>query len=268
MNRPSSEQLEEQHWRAIETSHDVESEETWEHVFALRKAGTPSVLAKALTWCKESDPFYRSIGVSILAQLGEDGKGYPDEANNMIRSMIQTEQDHEVVTSLISAVNFRHLEDGVAWLISLAQHRSEDIRWRVAWALPIPNMRDPEWDRRVIDTLMQLLADSEPQVRDWATFSLAMTDEDSPQLRQALLERMEDTDFNTRSEAAIGLAKRKEPRGVPLLVDCLKSDQVGELYVEAAEIYADPRLKPALVALQRWWDVNTELLDRAIAACS
>ncbi|MFN9606221.1 MAG: HEAT repeat domain-containing protein [Planctomycetota bacterium] len=268
MNRPTNEPLEQKHWDAMEASRDVESEDTWEHVFALRKEGTRSVLEKALAWCGESDPFCRSIGVSILAQLGEDGKSYRDEAIAMIRSMIGTEKDHEVITSLISAVHFREVPEGAAWLISLAQHPSEDIRWRVAWGLPIPNVSDPDTDRKTIETLMRLLADSEPQVRDWATFSLSMTDEDNAQLRDALLERMEDTDFNTRSEAAVGLAKRKEPRGVPKLVECLKSDQVGELYVEAAEMYADPSLKPALVALKRWWDVDPELLDRAIDACS
>ncbi|MFN9853499.1 MAG: HEAT repeat domain-containing protein [Planctomycetota bacterium] len=268
MNRPTNEPLEQKHWDAMEASRDVESEDTWEHVFALRKEGTRSVLEKALAWCGESDPFCRSIGVSILAQLGEDGKSYRDEAIAMIRSMIGTEKDHEVITSLISAVHFREVPEGAAWLISLAQHPSEDIRWRVAWGLPIPNVSDPDTDRKTIETLMRLLADSEPQVRDWATFSLSMTDEDNAHLRDALLERLEDTDFNKRSEAAVGLAKRKEPRGVPKLVECLKSDQVGELYVEAAEMYADPSLKPALVALKRWWDVDPELLDRAIAACS
>jgi hypothetical protein len=268
MNRPTNESFEQEHWLALETLRDVESEDTWEHVFALRKEGTRSVLEKALAWCGESDRFCRSIGVSILAQLGEDGKSYPNEAIAMIRSMIRTEQDHEVITSLISAVHFREVPEGAAWLISLAQHPSEDIRWRVAWGLPIPNVHDPETDCKTIETLMQLLADPEPQVRDWSTFSLSMTDEDNSQLRDALLERMEDTDFNTRSEAAIGLAKRKEPRGLPKLVECLKSDQVGELYVEAAELYAHPSLKPALLALKRWWDVDPDLLDRAIEACS
>ena len=256
------------HWAAIESLHDVESDDTWEHVFALRKAGTRTVLEKALAWCQDAGPFRRSIGVSIIAQLGLDGKGYPEESNAMIRSMIQSEQDHEVVTSLISAVNFRELKDCVSWLISLAQHPSDDIRWRVAWGLPAPDAHDPELGREIISTLMRLLADPEPQVRDWATFSLSMTDEDSPQLREALLDRMQDTDFNTRSEAAIGLAKRKEPRGLRPLEECLKSDQVGELYVEAAEMYADPSLKQALTQLRKWWDVNPELLERAISACS
>jgi len=268
MQPHTPEQLEEQHWSAIESLQDVESDETWDHVFALRKAGTRTVLEKAIRWCQDNDPFRRSIGVSVLAQLGPDGKSYPEEAHTTIRSMIPSEHDHEVMTSLISAVNFRALKEGVSWLIELSQHPSEDIRWRIAWGLPMPDSCDPELGRQIIDTLMRLLVDPEPQVRDWATFSLSMTEEDSPQLREALLERMQDTDFNTRSEAAVGLAKRKEPRGIKPLFDCLKSDQVGELYVEAAEMYADPSLKPALVSLRKWWDVNPELLDRAIAACS
>ena len=95
-----------------------------------------------------------------------------------------------------------------------------------------------------------------------------MTDEDTPIVRQALLERLSDSDFQTRSEAAVGLANRKVPEGIDLLSEHLLSDRVGELYVEAAEVYADRRLKPALQSLEKWWDVNPELLKRAQAACS
>jgi HEAT repeat protein len=256
------------YWDALDTLHDVECDETWDLVFALRKEGDQRTLEHALAWCKDADPFRRSIGVSVLAQLGEDGKGYPDESNAMIHSMIQTEQDHEVITSLISAVSFRELHACVGWLLAMGQQSSEDIRWRVAWALPIRNPHDSRIDPQQIETLMQLAADPEPHVREWATFALSMTDEDTPSLRERLLERMNDTDFNTRTEAARGLAKRKEPRGLKLLFDDLKSDRVGELHVEAAEMYADPSLIPALVALRRWWDIDPELLERAIQACS
>ena len=270
-SQPPSE-LEQQHWNAIESLReslrDVESDATWDHVIALRKVGTSSVLERSLAWCTDPDPYRRSIGVSVLAQLGDDGNRYPEEATSMIRSMIGTENDHEVITSLISAVHFRGLSEGVPWLTSLALHPSENIRWRVAWALPIPNTLHPDTDQSTLDTLLRLCADPEPRVRDWATFSLSLTDEDSPQIREALLARLNDPDFDTRSEAAVGLAKRKEERGIEPLVGYLKSDRVGELFVEAAEMYADPRLKPALVALQKWWDINPDLLARAIAACS
>jgi hypothetical protein len=66
----------------------------------------------------------------------------------------------------------------------------------------------------------------------------------------------------------VGLADRKEPRAIELLGQHLRSDRVGELFVEAAELYADSSLRPALLGLKKWWDVNPELLDRAIVACS
>ena len=268
MQELNDDQIDTQHWDAIESLRQIESDALWDHVAALRRASTPGVLNRALAWCKDPDPFRRSIGVSILAQFGPDGKDYPHESQAMICSMIETEQDHEVITSLICAVNFREVHEALEWLISLADHPSEDIRWTVAWALPIPNGQDLKADPATLETLMKLSVDSEPQVRDWATFSLAGSDDDSPEIRKTLLARLSDTDFCTRSEAAIGLAKRKEPGGIKPLADCLMSDQVGELYVQAAEMYADTRLGPALLSLKKWWDVDPELLDRAIAACS
>lgn len=268
MNEVDQQQIEQNHWNAIELLRDMESTSMWEHVFALRRMGTISVLEKALSWCSELDPFRRSIGVLILSEMGDDGQRYSEEAGAMIRTMIQSEQDQDVITSLISAVNFREIAEASDWLISLANHPDEDVRWRVAWGLPIPNQHDSEMNRLAIETLIRLSVDSEPSVREWATFSLSVTEEDSPNLREALLDRMKDPDFNTRSEAAIGLARRKELRGIPLLVEHLKSDRVGELYLQAAEIYADPKLKPALVALKRWWNVDPDLVARAIAACS
>ena len=268
MNEVDNEQGELSHWAAIESIRDMESDAMWEHVFALRRTGTTTVLEKALLWCSDVDPFRRSIGVSVLAQLGDDGKRYTDEVAEMIRSLIQTEQDLEVITSLISAVHFREIGEATTWLISLADHPSEDVRWRVAWALPIPNQQAAEMNRLAIETLIRLSLDSEPQVRDWATFSLSASVEDSEHIREALLNRLNDPDFNTRSEACIGLANRRVLRAIPQLIEHLQSDRVGELYLQAAEIYADPRLKPALLSLKRWWDVEPDLLERAIAACS
>jgi len=172
------------------------------------------------------------------------------------------------ITSLISAVSFREIADATPWLISLANNPSEDIRWRVAWALPIRGIENPPIYQTSIETLVKLMQDPEPRVREWATFSLSMTDEDTPAIRHALLERLSDSDFQTRSEAAIGLANRKEQAGIDLLVEHLQSDRVGELYVQAAEIYADCRLRPALLALAKWLDVDPELLDKALVACS
>jgi len=269
MSLETNEEIEQQHWNAIEALHDVEDDATWDHLFALRKMGTSSVLETSLAWCSDPDPFRRSIGVSVLAQLGATGTLYPEESLSMIQQMIANETDVEVITSLISAVHFRGVAEAVPWLLRLAKHEAEDVRWRIAWALPLtPEPQNAHYEASV-ETLLGLTLDPEPRVRDWATFELAIQiDEDSPRIRDALLARLTDTDFDTRSEAAIGLAKRKDPRGIDLLVSYLSSDHVGELYVEAAEMYGDPRLQPALLALRKWWDINPDLLERAIAACS
>lgn len=267
-NRPTPPEIEATHWDSLDALRDPESDATWDHVFALRKLGSPTVLERSLKWCGDSDPFRRSMGVSVLAQLGEDGRLYEEEAATRIRAMIATERDHEVITSLISAVNFRGLNDCVPWLIELAGHEEEDIRWRVAWALPVSATSTDALEDRIFETLLNLSRDPESRVRDWATFSLAQSGEDSPRVREALLDRMQDVDFDTRSEAFVGLGIRREPRGVESLIDHLTSDRVGELMVEAAESYADARLRSALIGLRKWWDVNPDLLERAIAACS
>jgi len=268
MTEPDEDYSEEQRWRSIESIRQVDSDELWDNVFALRKAGTKKTFQRAVQWCSDPDAFRRSIGVSILAQFGPDLRGYPQESCAIIRQMLTRENDQEVITSLISAVSFRELHDGLAWLQSLADHPDEDVRWRVAWALPISNSATPEDFRSSVKTLLKLMKDPEAKVRDWATFSIAMTEDDSPEIRDALLERLSDSDFDTRSEAVVGLAMRKDPNGIEPLIKLLQSDRVGELYVEAAESYRDTRLKPALLSLKKWWDINPDLLDRAIEACS
>jgi len=261
-------EIENEHWMAIESLRDIESDETWEHLGRLRKIASPAVVTKSLDWCSDPDPFRRSIGISVLAQLGSHGKLYPDEATSIIRQMVSTETDVEVLTSLISAVSFREVIDLIPWLVRLADHEAEDIRWRIAWALPIRDPHDPHYEAS-IEVLLRLSRDAEPRVRDWATFSLAtQIEEDSARIRDALLARVDDADFDTRSEALVGLARCRDPRGIQPLIVALGSDRVGELAVEAAEAYADPQLQPALLKLKKWWDIHPELLERAIAACS
>jgi HEAT repeat protein len=268
MDHQSDAAFEDSHWDSIEQSRQLDSDELWQSVFALRNKASKRVVDRALSYSSQPDAFQRSIGVSILAQLGPDGDAYAEESTQMIRSMLPREQDPEVITSLISAVSFRKMTEATQWVVSLADHPSEDIRWRVAWALPIDGISDPALYHTCVQTLLRLMQDPEPQVREWATFSLSITQQDTPEIRSALLDRLSDTDFQTRSEAAIGLANRKEPAAIDLLIEHLGSDRVGQLYVEAAEIYADRRLRPALVALSKWWDIDQGLLDKALAACS
>jgi len=120
------------------------------------------------------------------------------------------------------------------------------------------------WETR---TLLSLSRDPHERVRDCATFALAARDDDDPVIRQALIDRIDDADFDTRCEALWGLARRQDERALRPLLNALKGDVVGELLVEAAGFLARPVLVDALQALQPWWDADPELLADALARC-
>lgn len=116
-------------------------------------------------------------------------------------------------------------------------------------------------------SLLSLMCDPDPGVRDWATFALAARDDDSEEIRKALLERASDPDFDARSEAVWGLARRRDRRALPLLLTAFEQDDLGTLHVEAAAYLARPELVQPLEALRPWWDVDDGLLDEAISRC-
>lgn len=119
-----------------------------------------------------------------------------------------------------------------------------------------------------LNCLRILMRDENSEVRNSATFYLGVQcDIDEPSIREALYERAFDNHDETRGEALVGLAIRKDARAFQLIEAELKTGNVGMLAVEAAAELADPRLLPALMALKGWWDVDKDLLARAISDC-
>ncbi len=86
------------------------------------------------------------------------------------------------------------------------------------------------------------MEDVDDEVRNWATFGLGTQSvEDSPQIREALRNRLTDTFSDVRDEATWGLALRKDPIGVRMLLDRLESEAwiQGDKYA-AADILSLP----------------------------
>ncbi len=60
----------------------------------------------------------------------------------------------------------------------------------------------------------------------------------------------------------------RDPRALPLVLSRLEqASSIGRLAVEAAEYLADARLLPSLRSLGSWWDLDPEVLGRAISRC-
>ena len=118
-------------------------------------------------------------------------------------------------------------------------------------------------DVQAIEALIELTRDQEAHVRDWATFALGTQVEvDTPDLRDALMERVADNDDDTRCEALVGLARRGNRRVLPALQSSFSSDSVCSMEVEAAALIGDPLLLKELVALREWWDVDKRCWTR------
>jgi HEAT repeat protein len=216
-------------------SGDAEDDAAWKAVTKLHFIGTREVLDKAIGLTQSTDQYRRARGADILGQLGVQpgihSTSFIPERLDALLSLIETESDTNVLHSAIISLGHVGEPTGIRAVLPFSKHQHEDVRYAVAWALPCGLGNDPE----VIDTLLLLMRDSDSDVRDWATFGLGtQSDADSAAIREALFDRLQDEDEDTRAEAAAGLAKRRDLRVLPAVLEELQRDEYGVLYEEAA----------------------------------
>ena len=209
----------------------------------------------------------RTLGADILGRLvGVD----PDAGLDVERTLLpalQSERGPHAMASMVAALGHVGDPDALAQIIPLADHPDAGVRLAVAFAVATVSPR-PLSDAVKIG-LIRLSRDEEPEVRDWATFGLGtLSDEESPDVTAALLARASDPHHEARAEALFGLAVRRDPRAVPHLIRALESAHVHGLEVDAAAEAADPRLLPALWALQGKGLADEGRVRRAIDRCS
>jgi HEAT repeat protein len=128
-----------------------------------------------------------------------------------------------------------------------ARHSESQVRHAVAFALPACGLDDSS-----LAALCDLSQDEDEDVRDWATFGLGeLTDADSPAIRDALIAHVEDSDYETRIEAIIGLARRQDERVRPHLVRELADPDHAEMLDDATD-YLDNGTG------RIWWEEDPE----------
>jgi HEAT repeat protein len=234
----------------------------WDIVQDLHLLGGAEVFEAACRLCASTDPVQRELGADIMAQAYFDDPTMRDRAVLALIALVEWDTNLDVVYSASIGLGHRGDSRAVPALLRWAHCPDAAIRYGVVFGLL------GQEDERAIQTLIELSSDADEDVRDWATCGLGtMSQTDTPALRAALVARLNDPHDDTRAEALVGLARRRDERVVPYVLRELESDCVGTLTVEAAKNLADPRLHAALLALQEWWDVDPKLLEGAIAAC-
>lgn len=212
---------------------DYDSDAPWQAVNELRKMGSRDVFDHAAAWCGSQDPLKRARGADILAQIGRAvGKpnSFLQESFEVISRLAMHENESRPLASAIYALG--HIENAQAIDI-LAEQRSHpdaDVRFAVACALG----RFAK-NSLAASALIQLASDPDADVRDWATFAIGeFSGLDTPEVRDVLFRNLGDPDDEVRYEAIVGLAKRKDPRIVPALIEILREPDVSHTSLEAA----------------------------------
>jgi HEAT repeat protein len=240
----------------------------WGAVRALWTRGDREVFEEAKRLCSSEDTLERQLGVDVLGQLDAPERKFAGESVLILTGMLQRqglvrkEQDPNVLYSIGIALG--HLGDpkAIKPLAGMSEHPSAAVRYGVAFGLC------GHASKQAVKVLIDLSSDPYAFVRNWATFGLAQQiDLDTPTIREALLQRLDDEDDDTRAEALMGLAIRGDERVTEPLIRELARDDAPDLAIQAAEKMANQRLYPALLALSQDWASSDEALASAIDAC-
>jgi HEAT repeat protein len=224
-------------------------------------------LDRGLALLRRSDAVERAVGCDLLAELcSPDDHGWGPEVAVALVAMAQAEDDPDVLRPLVRAIGRAGHPSGLPLLDRLSSHPDPDIRCHVATAVYFcDDNGDAENVQRI---LIGLMSDEDDDVRDWATFGLGtQTHLDGADVRDALLRSTGDPDEETRDEAILGIARRRDHRALDVVAGRLGEGDVSNIAVEAACYMADERLLPVLRGLETWWDLDERLVANAVAAC-
>jgi HEAT repeat protein len=187
----------------------------------------------------------------VLAQIGlaEPGgsRRFTQETVPVLRGLLADNNEDVIAAAIHALAHHRYV--AVEDLREFAQHPSRPIREALAHALTGHD------EGEVIALLMELMTDADDTVRDWATFAIgSQCDADGLHIRQALVDRLADSDEEIRGEAMVGLARRRDTAVVDYVAEALGGPNPGQLVFDAAEeiLSAFPEEGRIRAALARW----------------
>ncbi|WP_433500530.1 ankyrin repeat domain-containing protein [Sphaerimonospora sp. CA-214678] len=192
---------------------DAEDVTWWSAVHALRRRHDDETFEAVTRLCDGADPVEREFGADVLAEFGQDlgHDPYHDRALAILRDMARQESEPRVVESVLHALGHRADERALPEVLDIVElpGRTPTVNDAVALAAVLP----PD-DEAGIAALIRLSESADPEVRDWATMGIAGLAADTRPIREALADRLADTDLTTVAEAALGLAGRGDRRAI------------------------------------------------------
>lgn len=237
--------------------------------------GAEQAVADALEWVGCADAATREAG---FMTLGLAALNHRPALDALIEASVAGCVDQAVEVRVAVAWALGQQSDQpacVPLLLGMMADPDTWVRQQAVAGLPI-TVGDPSADHPAVTTVVDLLADDNAIVQDWAAFALGIQWEvDSPAIRQglrALLGKPDTEQTYPAAEAALGLAHRGDEQVWAVIADRLTQPGVGRMWLQAAAELTDPRLLPALLGLRapdnQPDDPWVEDLERAIGRCN
>ncbi len=216
----------------------------WDNVRELRSRANENIFKSCIKLTKSSIPKERIIAIDILAQLGLTPRPFDKESKKVFFDFLKKEKNLKVLFSTLYAIghnNDKLTSQDVELICSFQKSKNEGIRESLVSALLSVDTR------LAIETLINLTNDKAAHIRDWATFGIGtQIDRDNKIIRGALWKRVDDKNQETKLEAILGLAKRKDNRVKEIIERELMNGEYGILLFEAIEELKDKDFIPFL----------------------
>lgn len=216
----------------------------WENIAELRRRPSKEVFEKAYGFAKSNIDKHKIIGLDVLQQLGFNPRFNKEQMVELHFELLEKEQSKNVLTSIFHGIGHNNDDlspEQIAKLIQFKNIDSIHVKHALISALSgVDNLK-------AVETLIHLSKDKTPSVRNWATFAIgSLTELDNEHIRNALWERINDKDFDTKSEAIAGLANRNDQRVKTVIISELENGDYGTLLFKAILTVKDQSFLPVL----------------------
>ncbi len=199
---------------------------TYRHLLSVLQHRVPTMFPQLQEMLRSSEPKLRAKAASLLAQNMVENKVLIRESHEELRRLLveRDETEAEVISHALNAVGTLTESGDVELLLRFVEHPESSVRLSCACAL------EGKTDDRAVPALIQLSADSDGDVRNWATFGLTLLHGsaiDTPEIRAAMVARVSDDcsdgcQGDPKGEALLGLVQYRDARVIPAILEELK----------------------------------------------
>ncbi len=202
----------------------------WETIRILRSRPSKDLFDKCIELINSNDKKKKIIGIKILTQLGIPPRPFLKETIKIFFNLLKSEKNVDVLFSIFFGISHNNSDlnrNQINLICSFENTENILIKESLVAALGFIE------NEKAIDVLIKFSKNKANHIRSWATFYIGQVDFDNEYIREALWNRVNDKHQETRMEAIIGLAKRKDNRVLEIINQELTKDDFGSMLFEA-----------------------------------